>query len=103
MYRQPNAERVVILVNITRLATFLQNPVITAVLLTTHVTNVHHVNLNRLSRKSRLHLLRLLGNIFVKRVLRVVHLVGKMTVSGGILVQPKHIVKTAVQKNTFVN
>ena len=82
---------------------FLQNLVLTAVLLITHAISVPPVNLNRLSRKSRLHLLRLLGNIFVKRVLRVVHLVGKMTVSGGILVQPKHIVKTAVQKNTFVN
>ena len=47
MYRRRNAERLVILVNITQLATFLQNPVITAVHLIIHVTNVHHVNLNR--------------------------------------------------------
>ena len=82
---------------------FLLNPAIMVVRLITRATNVLPANLSRLSRKSRLHLLRLLGNIFVKRVLQVVHLVGKMTVSGGILVQPKHIVKTAVQKNTFVN
>ena len=44
MYRQPNAERVVILVNITRLATFLLNPVLTAVHLIIHAINVHHAN-----------------------------------------------------------
>ena len=44
MYRQPNAERVVILVNITRLATFLLNLVLTAVHLIIHAINVHHAN-----------------------------------------------------------
>ena len=44
MYRRRNAERLVILANITRLATFLLNPVLMAVRLIIHAINVLLVN-----------------------------------------------------------
>ena len=44
MYRRRNAEPLVILANITRLATFLLNPVLMAVRLIIHAINVHHAN-----------------------------------------------------------
>ena len=44
MYRRRNAERLVILANITRLVLQLQNLVLTAVLLQTPAVFVHHAN-----------------------------------------------------------
>ena len=44
MYRQLNAEQLVILVNITRLVPLLQNLVLTAALLQTHAVNALLVN-----------------------------------------------------------
>ena len=49
MYRQPNAERLVILVNIIPIVLFLQNPAIMVVLLITPAVNVLLVNLSRLN------------------------------------------------------
>ena len=49
MYRQLNAEQLVILANIIPIVLCLQNPAIMVVLLQIHAANVLHANLSRLN------------------------------------------------------
>ena len=67
MYRQRNAERLVILVNIIPIVPFLQNPAIMVVLLPTPVVNVLLVNLSRLN----LHVPTLLFILVTPQIVRI--------------------------------